>query len=87
MNYKSIVKAFWSCGDSQIVQFAQDRANLNKKEREVLHLVLDECLTQEMASEKMEISTRCFQEYWHSAIVKLCNIKWVVAIAKEEQSL
>lgn len=82
MNYKSIVKAFWDCGDSEIIAFAQDRAQLNKKEKEVLHLVFDECLTQEMAAEHMEISTRNFQEHWKNAIVKLCNIKWVVSIAE-----
>lgn len=78
---KNIVKNFWNCGDSEIVELAKNRANLNKVEREVLHLVLDECMTQEQASEQMYMSVRHFQEIWKSANDKLIKIPWVVILA------
>lgn len=79
---RSLLKYFWNCGDNQIIQFAITRAHLNKKEQEALALLLDECLTQEQASEEMGISPRRFQDYWYSGADKLLNIPWVIAYAQ-----
>lgn len=79
---RNILKYFWGCGDNQIIEFAIIRARLNRNEKEILHLMLDECYTQEQAAEKMDISTRRAQEYWYSAADKLLNIPWVYEYAK-----
>lgn len=82
MNTK-IVKAFWECGDSAIIDFAILRARLNAREKRVVELLLDESMTQEEASEALNISTRCLQETWYSACRKLLRIPWLVAYGKE----
>ena len=80
---KNLLQYFWNCGDDQIIQFAIQRAHLNRKEQEVLHLLLDECLTQEEAAEEMNYSSRRLQDYWYSASAKMLNIPWVIAYARE----
>ena len=74
---RSLIKHFWNCGDSQIIEFAMMRARLNRQERNVLHLALDELLTQEQIAEEMDTSTRNIQKIWASAADKLLNIEWV----------
>lgn len=74
---RNLIKDFWNCGDRDSIDFAIKKANLNRLEREALHLILDECYTQEKASEILDISTRSLQEYWYSACDKLLNIEWV----------
>lgn len=73
------LRAFWNCGDTQIIDFAMMRARLNRKEKEVLTLLLDECMTQEEAAEELDISTRQVQILWTSAANKLMSIPWVIA--------
>lgn len=80
---RNLIRYFWNCGDSQIIEFAIMKARLNRLEKEAITLIFDECLTQEKAAEKMDISTRRFQEYWYSAADKLLAIPWVSAYAKE----
>ena len=79
---RSLIKDFWACGDNQIIEFAIMRARLNRMEKEVLRLLLDECMTQEQASEHLDISTRNLQNWWYSATDKLLSIDWVMAYAK-----
>lgn len=79
---RGLIQCFWDCGDDAIIQFAIQRAHLNKKEHEVLIHLLDECCTQEECAELMGYSTRRVQEYWYSATRKLLNISWVSAYAK-----
>ena len=83
MGDKHLIRLFWNCGDDQIIQFAIQRAHLNKRERDVIHLMLDECMTQEQAAEVLDFSTRRTQEFWYSGVTKLLNIPWVRAYAKE----
>lgn len=80
---RNLIRAFWNCGDNQIIEFALTRARLNRNEAEVVRLTLDECLTQEQAAERMDISARRLQEYWYAATDKLLSIPWVIAYAKE----
>ena len=80
---RSLIKAFWNCGDSQIIEFALIRAHLNKIEKEVLLLMLDERLTQEEVAERLDWSTRKVQDHWKSATNKLLSIPWVKAYARE----
>lgn len=75
------MSCFWNCGDDQIIQFALTRAHLNKKERDTLIYLLDECLTQEQTAEIMGYSTRAIQNFWYSGAKKLLNIPWVAAYA------
>lgn len=79
----NLLKAFWNCGDNQIIEYALLRARLNRIESDVVHLILDECMTQEEAAEEMNYSTRRIQEAWYSAMNKLLAIPWVLAYAKE----
>jgi len=83
---RSLIRTFWNCGDSAIIDFAMDRARLNREERNVLHYILDECFTQEYTAEHMNISTRKVQQLWASACDKLLLIDWVVAYAKSINS-
>lgn len=83
MDKRSLIKAFWSCGDNDIIEFALLRARLNRHEKEVLQLTLDDCLTQEQASEKLSISTRKFQDRWYSAVNKLLAIPWVMSYSMD----
>ena len=78
-----LLKAFWSCGDGQIIEFALIRARLNKTEKEVLNLMLDECMTQEEVAERLNYSTRRVQQFWVSGADKLLSIPWVNAYAEE----
>lgn len=80
---RSLIKCFWSCGDNEIIEFALMRARLNAREKEVVRLILDECMTQEEVADKMYLSTRKVQEVWASAADKLLKIPWVMAFAKE----
>lgn len=80
---RALIKCFWSCGDNEIIEFALQRARLNSKEKEVVFLILDQCMTQEEAAEKMYLSTRKVQELWASAVDKLLQIPWVRAYARE----
>lgn len=80
---KRLLKAFWDCGDNQIIEFALIRARLNRQEKEVISLMLDECRTQEETAEIMNYSTRKIQDIWSSASKKLLSIPWVLAFAKE----
>ena len=45
-----LIKAFWNCGDSNTINYAVEVAHLNRIENEVLHLILDECRTQEQVA-------------------------------------
>ena len=80
---KSLLRAFWNCGDNQIIEFALLRAHLNRQEKDVINLLLDECMTQEQAAEKLDWSTRKVQEVWYTAAGKLLSIPWVTAYAIE----
>lgn len=79
----TMIRAFWDCGDSAIISYAIIRARLNANERETLSLILDECQSQEMASESMGVSTRTLQAWWRSGITKVLNQPWVRAYAAE----
>lgn len=79
---RTLLYDFWSCGDDQIIKFAIYRAHLNRHERDVIHLMLDECLTQEKVAEELHYSTRMVQNYWYSASDKLLAIPWLIAYAK-----
>lgn len=83
MDENRVIKAFWNCGDSQIVSFAIVRARLNRHEKEAVRLLLDECQTQEQAAESLDISVRELQSRWNSAKRKLLSIPWVFAYGKE----
>lgn len=78
-----LLRAFWNCGDGQIIEFALLRAHLNKREYEVINLMLDECLTQEETAEALNYSTRKIQDLWVSGADKLLRIPWVRAYAIE----
>ena len=78
---RNLIYDFWNCGDDQIIQFALQRAHLNKHERETITLILDECMTQEQCAEYMNYSTRRIQEFWRSATNKLLAIPWVMSYA------
>lgn len=80
---KSLLKAFWNCGDNQIIEFALVRAHLNRQEKDVINLLLDECMTQEQTAEALDWSTRKVQEVWYTAAAKLLAIPWVMAYALE----
>lgn len=78
---KSLLYYFWNCGDNDIIEFAILKARLNKHERDVVHYMLDECMTQEEVAEKIDFSTRRVQDFWYSACSKLLKIPWVKAYA------
>lgn len=78
---KKLLKAFWNCGDNQIIEFALMRAHLNRPEKDVIELMLDECMTQEETAEALDCSTRKVQELWGTAAKKLLSIPWVMAYA------
>ena len=80
---RTALRSFWGCGDNDIIEFALLKARLNKKEKEVVTLLLDECMTQEQAAEYLDISTRKVQELWYAGADKLLSIFWVKAIARE----
>lgn len=82
---KSLLFSFFNCGDNQIIQFAILRAHLNKHERETIHYIIDECMTQEETAEVMNYSTRRVQQFWQTGSEKLLSIPWVEAYAKSLQ--
>lgn len=77
-----LIKAFWNCGDSNTIKYAVEVAHLNRIENEVLHLILDECRTQEQVAEILDFSTRAVQDYWSNGIAKILRIPWVMAYAQ-----
>ena len=77
-----LLRAFFNCGDGQIIEFALIRARLNKNESRVMHLMMDECMTQEEVAEELHYSTRRVQQIWVSAADKLLAIPWVISFAK-----
>lgn len=79
----TMIRAFWGCGDSDIINYAITRARLNANERETLELVLDGCQSQEMAAESMGVSTRSLQAWWKSGVTKILNQPWARAYAAE----
>ena len=83
MHDRTLIKDFWACGDNQIIEFAIMRARLNRKEKEVLELILDECKTQEEAAETLDLSPRNIQEIWRRAADKMLAIPWVKAYAHD----
>lgn len=79
---RTLIKSFWDCGDSQIIEFAIARARLNAQEKEVIKLTLDDCKTQEQAAEILDISVRKLQDTWKKAVDKMLAIPWVRAYAE-----
>lgn len=71
------MKTFWSCGDRVLIDFAKDKVGLNREEKEVLHLLLDDCRSQEKAAEIMDISRTKVQCYWNTACRKLLSQEWL----------
>jgi len=53
----------------------------------VIEMMLDNCCTQEEAAELMGYSVRRVQEWWYSATGKLLSIPWVMAYAKQLQTV
>lgn len=84
---RSLLYDFFDCGDDQIIQFAIVRAHLNKHEKDIIHLMIDECMTQEQAAEQMGYSVRRTQEFWYSASDKMLLIPWVSAYAQHLRNL
>lgn len=80
---RKLLKSFWACGDSETIEQALTRARLNRHEREVLILLMDECYTQEDAAEELQISVRELQNRWYSASEKILAIPWVLAFAEK----
>lgn len=80
---RDLIRDFWQCGDDSIIEFAILRAHLNRKQKDILACMLDECMTQEEAAEHLLWSVRTAQEKWAEAADKLLGIPWVEAYAKE----
>lgn len=80
---RSLLTFFFDCGDDQIIQFAIQRAHLNRLEKEVIRLRMDECMTQEEIAEAIGYSVRRVQDLWYSGADKLLSVPWVYAYAKE----
>lgn len=78
---RELLTYFFNCGDNDIIEFAIMRAHLNRREKDVIRLMLDECMTQEEIAEQMSYSTRRIQDFWYSGATKLLNIPWVKAYA------
>lgn len=79
---RSLVKTFWTCGDSQVIDFAMMRARLDRKEKAVITSMLDDCMTQEETADRLQISVRTVQKLWASGTDKLLRIDWLVAYAE-----
>lgn len=77
------IRAFWACGDNATISYAIQRARLNRNEREALSLILDECMTQEEAAERLGVSTRSLQAWWRAGTGKILNLPWARAYATE----
>lgn len=82
MDSRALVYAFFNCGDNQIIEFALLRAHLNRREADVIHYLMDECMTQEEVAEELGYSTRRVQDIWYSGAKKLLDIPWVLAYAQ-----
>lgn len=78
---RELMYLFFNCGDNDIIEFAIIRAHLNRREKDVIRLIMDECMTQEEVAEKLSYSTRRIQDFWYSGATKLLNIPWVKAYA------
>lgn len=76
-----LLKAFFNCGDSSIIEFAVYKAHLNRLEKEVISLIFDECYTQEEVAEHLDLSTRKVQMIYYKAQEKLLNIPWLFSYA------
>lgn len=81
MNDRELLYRFFNCGDNEIIEFAMLRARLNRREREVIENIIDNCMTQEEVAEHMGYSVRRIQQFWATGAVKLLNIPWVKAYA------
>lgn len=68
------VKLLWNKGDNTFIQYVYENSKLNKQERDVARLVLCENLTQEQASEELDISTRGLKYIWKSACEKILAV-------------
>ena len=79
---RSLVKTFWTCGDSQVIDFAMMRARLDRKEKAVITSMLDDCMTQEETADRLQSSVRTVQKLWASGTDKLLRIDWLVAYAE-----
>lgn len=79
---RNLLKYFWNCGDNETIQHALDRAHLTTPEKAIIGFLLDDCITQEQAAEKLDISVRKAQEIWYAASGKILSIPWVYAYAK-----
>lgn len=78
---RELLTLFFNCGDNDIIEFAIMRAHLNRREKDVIRLIMDECMTQEEVAERLSYSTRRVQDFWYSGAKKLLNIDWVKAYA------
>ena len=78
---RELLTYFFNCGDNDIIEFAILKARLNRREKDVILLMMDECMTQEQIAEKLSYSTRRIQDFWYSGATKLLNIPWVRAYA------
>lgn len=78
---RELLTYFFNCGDNDIIEFAIMRAHLNRREKDVIRLIIDECMTQEEVAETMSYSTRRIQDFRYSGAKKLLNIPWVKAYA------
>lgn len=80
---RELIRDFWQCGDNQIIEFALLRAHLNRRQKEVVECMLDECLTQEQTAEHLDWCVRTVQKEWSEAADKLLDIPWVEAYARD----
>lgn len=87
MDNKDLLYKFFNCGDNDIIEFALLKARLNKREKDVITLMFDECMTQEQIAEELNYSTRRVQDFWYSGARKLLNIPWVKAYATSLKDL
>ena len=71
------IKLLWNKGDITFIQYVYQNSRLNKQEREVAKLILCENITQEEASEKLDISTRGLKYIWKSACEKILSVPGV----------
>jgi len=80
---RTLLGYFFNCGDDGIIQYALTRAHLNRREREVLTLMYDSCMTQEEVAETIGYSVRRTQEFYYSGADKLLKIPWLVSYSKD----
>lgn len=77
-----IIKAFWKCGDQEIIDLACDRADLTQAERKTICLLLTNGKTEKEAAQIMDTSEEEINRVYYSACTKLLGICWVYCIAK-----